>query len=260
MFVPLMITSLRHLVLHLGVRADLALTMALILPASATTNELAGQRLPLRQAAPGRFELGMVVLDKNERTVSFPASVNQRVGVVEYAVVTTRGKTHESVFKTEAEPQRIHLALLLLGAQPANTNAFPEMLASPIPGERVAVEVNRSSGGKEQRRPLEDFVLTAQQLHTLSQGPWAYNGSWVNDGIFLAQRDGSIVSLHIDSDALINNPRPGREDDEFHHVNEPALPPEGVSVRITIKLLGKPAPPTASAARPDEQPSPLRRP
>src|SRR5688572_10164813 len=73
-------------------------------------------------ATTNGFIIGAVTLDKEQRSVNFPAAINQRTGIVEYAVVTTAGKTHESIFKTEAQPFHVHLAMLLLGARPANTN------------------------------------------------------------------------------------------------------------------------------------------
>ena len=74
---------------------------------------------PLVEVAPGVFQIGLVRLDKNQRSVQFPAVLNQDHGLIEYLLVTTRGKTHESLLKTEAEPFHIHVAMLLLGAKGA---------------------------------------------------------------------------------------------------------------------------------------------
>ena len=210
------------------------------------------------------YAVGAVTLDKERGTVSFPVSVNQRSGVVEYAVVTAAGKTHESVFRTEAQPQQIHLAMLLLGARPANTDFFPADRSTPPPGERVMLEVSWKDAGRETRRALEDFVVTTNNHRTLAKGPWAYNGSYLAGTNFVAQRDGSIISVHVDPDALINNPRPGREDDDLHHVNTPALPPEGVPVQLIIRLASRGvraegsattlAPPSDAAALPKQKP------
>jgi len=72
----------------------------------------------------------------------------------------------------------------------------------------------------------------------MSRGNWVYNGSRIVEGTFLAQRDGSLVSIISDQDALINNPRPGRENDEIWQVNTNTVPPVGTAVQITIKLEG----------------------
>ena len=197
---------------------------------------------PFQQVAPGLFTLGQVTLNKSERTVSFPAIVNQRRGPVEYAVVTMTGKTHESVFRTDAQPQHIHMAMLLLGAQPANTNMFPANLSEPLPGERVTIDVTWRQKGRKMQKPIEDFIVTTNSRTSLSRGPWIYNGSFVVDGQFLAQVDGSIISVHIDPVALINNPREGRENDDLNHVNAAALPPDRLPLQITIHLQPRPFP------------------
>lgn len=185
---------------------------------------------------PPALELGAVRIDKERHTVSFPALVNQRTGVVEYAVVTTSGKTHESIFRTEAQPAHIHLAMLLLGVKPANTNLFPANLSVPPPGEPVTVEVSWREDRGEIRRPLEEFIVAGDDHRALTTGPWIYNGSYLTRRTFLAQRDGSIISVHIDPDALVNNPRPGRENDDLHSVNSAALPAVDVPIEITLHL------------------------
>jgi hypothetical protein len=43
--------------------------------------------LPLKPIAPGVFELGLVTLNKRQRTVSFPATLNMDRGPVEYFLV-----------------------------------------------------------------------------------------------------------------------------------------------------------------------------
>ena len=200
------------------------------------------RELHLTEIAPGVFSLGKVTLNKARRAVSFPAVLNQRDGVVEYAVVTFTGKTHESVFKTEASPEHIHTALLLLGVTPADTNVLPLDPSVALPGEKVAIEVSWRQDGREIRRPLEHFIVTTNDQKSLSPGPWIYNGSYLMDHRFMAQMDGSIISIHTDPVALVNNPRKGRENDDLQHVNTPVLPPSGVVVQVEIKLQDQTSP------------------
>lgn len=207
-------------------------------------------RSPSNPAAPPALVFGLVQLDKEQRALSFPVVVNQRTGVVEYAVVASAGKTHESIFRTEAQPAHIHVAMLLLGASPAGTNRFPANLNESPPGERVQVEVAWRAGGQVVRRAMEDLIVAGSQPRSLSAGAWIYNGSHLARRNFVAQRDGSIVSVHIDPDALVNNPRPGRENDDLHTVNTAALPPDGVPVEVTFRLLNPAVPsPTATKSK-----------
>ena len=104
-------------------------------PSAVSTN------LHPRFIAPGVLELGLVRLDQNRRSATIPAFVNLKEGVIEYFLVTSWGKTHESVLRTDAEPHHIHVAMLLLGARGAGTNGLPADLALALPGDEVTVEV-----------------------------------------------------------------------------------------------------------------------
>lgn len=255
MFASFMTSPWIHLFVRLGAVVALACGLcAQEAPSTRVTNRLAASGFPFRQVGSGIFELGRVVLDQRQRTLSFPAVINQREGTVEYALVTSRGKTHESVFKTDAEPEHIHLAMLLLGAKTSSSNTLPADPSQPMLGEPVNLTVAWQTSGLEQSRPIEDFIVTTNNNQRLRHGTWTYNGSRIREGRFLAQLDGSIISIHIDSDALINNPRPGRENDDLHQVNSKALPPEGASLRIVIKLEPRSHRPVSEHAAPPTRP------
>jgi hypothetical protein len=182
------------------------------------------------------FQAGLVRLDKNSRTVTFPANLNLRDVTVEYAIVHKHGKTHESIFTTEARPRDIHMALLLLGVKAAITNTFGADGKAPPIGDKVFVQVSWTNQGARVERALEDLVLNRETKKTLGRGEWIYNGSNFSEGAFTAERDGSIISIHIDPDALINNPRPGRENDDLYLPNAEKLPPIGARVEVSLRL------------------------
>jgi hypothetical protein len=192
---------------------------------------------PLKQIRPGVFQLGQVRLDKNDRTVSFPASVNLREGNIEYLVVTVTGKTHESLLRTTAEPYHVHLAFLLLGAKGAGTNALPEDPARPLPGDKAEIDLHWHVDGKARSFRAEEFIEDRKANCPARRGEWIYTGSRLREDGFAAQLDGSIISLITDADALINNPRPGREDDDNWLVRTNDLPPLHAPVEVMIKLI-----------------------
>jgi hypothetical protein len=192
---------------------------------------------PLKQIRPGVFELGQVRLDKDKRTVSFPASVNLREGHIEYLVVTAAGKTHESLLRTTAEPYHLQVALLLLGAKGAGTNALPEDPAKPLPGDKVEIDLSWSADGRTNSFRAEEFVHDRKAKGPARRGDWIYIGSRLRDDGFAAQLDGSIISLITDADALINSPRPGREDDDNWLVRTDNLPPLHAPVEVRIRLV-----------------------
>lgn len=195
---------------------------------------------PVRALGGGRFAIGLVTLDKSTRSISFPATVNLREETVEYVIVHKSGKAHESIFRTEARPQDVHLAMLLLDVKPVMTNWFGADGKAPPQGEKVWIEVAWADLYSRHQMPAEDLVLNKETGRTLKRGAWIYNGSNFSEGMFTAQRDGSILSIHIDPDALMNSPRPGRENDDLYRPHEEKLPPTGVAVLITIKLAPPP--------------------
>lgn len=209
---------------------------------------------PLTQISRDIFQLGSVRLDKNRKTVQFPAQLNMKEGVVEYLLVNSRGKSYESLLRTDTEPYYIQLAMLLIGAkgapqtpallntpsQPFHVNRPPGATNLPprlaILGDPVTIELAwQGPDGRKQLR-AEDCMINLATKTNVSRGPWTYNGSRVVDGIFVAQREGSVVAMIDDIDAMINNPRPGSDDDQIWEINSNAVPPTNTTVEVTFKL------------------------
>jgi hypothetical protein len=204
-------------------------------PITAPTNAVSTTG-PLRPIGPGLFELGQVRLDKRQRTVSFPSVLNMNEGLVEYLVVTPIGKTHESLLRTEAEPYQIHLAMLLLGAKGAGTNSLPEDARQPLPGDKVIIELTWTNAPAPVR--VEDLIYNRLTKSPTGRGHWSYTGSRTAAEGFAAQQSGSIVALITDADALINNPRPGRDNDEIWEVRVNRVPALDTPIQVTIRLDG----------------------
>ena len=126
--------------------------------------------------------------------------------------------------------------MLLLGARPVMTNLFGADGKAPPRGDTVSLAVSWTNDAARVSHAVEDLVLNRETTKPMSRGAWVYNGSNFSEDAFTAQRDGSIISIHIDPDALINNPRPGRENDDWYVPNAVELPPIGTPVEITIRL------------------------
>lgn len=194
---------------------------------------------PVRELSAGRYQIGDVRFDRTTRAVEFPAAVNLRDGNIEYVIVHANGKTHESLLRTTASPTHVQLAFLLLGAKGAGTTNLPPDPSTMIPGEPVTIEMQWNSGGVTNRVPVEDFVYDRKAEAAMRRGPFVYTGSRIREDGFAAEVDGSIVSLITDADALVNNARPGREDDDNWLVRTNALlslPPVHTPVEVTIRL------------------------
>jgi len=183
------------------------------------------------------FRIGKIQCDRGTLAISFPAKVNAREGLMEYALVTTKGKVHEALLATEVSPLHLQMAALLLGWAPSS-----EPGAKAVP---VSITVEWATNGPAKQVPLEDLIALAHETPlgktgaTLARGPWHYQGSVIEAGGFAAERDGSIISLISDPAALAANKREGSEDDTLHVANTAALPPATAPVTITIRPLPK---------------------
>jgi hypothetical protein len=209
----------------------------------------------VRMVEPGIFEIGKVRLDQRRRSITLPAVLDKAKGFMEYFLVTTYGKTHESILKTLAEPYHIHLAMLLLGANgPGNaafpgspTNGVPGPVVHPakdvIPGNKVAISVKWNAPEGEVKHSAEELIYNRDAQAVMEHGAWVYNGSLIVHHRFLAQMDGSIISLVTDPVALINNTGPGHDNDMIWEPNPVNLPLPDQPVEVTISLQDPPPKP-----------------
>lgn len=207
-------------------------------------------RVPFRRLEDGCIQIGQVRLDPRRRTLSFPALLNMNEGIIEYLLVSTTGKTHESLLRTEAEPFHIQTAMLLLGAQgagdagrtnaPAGGQISAENLrlasAAPLVGERVMIGIEWVAAGKTNQCALEDWVVDVKGGGPMSRGAFVFTGSRMFEGLFLAQQEGSIISVITDLSAVFNNPRARREDEDNWKIAGAGLPALDSSVRVIITV------------------------
>ena len=147
------------------------------------------------------YRVGDVTIDSKLQAAAFPAKVNQIIGLIEYALVTEQGKTHESFLSTKIKPGDLHVAILLLGVKP------------PV---NVSVEIAWQEDGKWTRKSITNCIAQyplevaseqenkeTQESFELKPSSWTWTGSRVrSSGILAADELGSILSLQPDPDAL----------------------------------------------------------
>jgi hypothetical protein len=172
-------------------------------------------------AAPSPpVSIGDVKVDPRARTISFPANVNMRAGQVEYLVVHETGKVHESIFKTAVSPKQIHAAALLFSG---TNNASLKI-------ENIEV------AWQEKKLRAAELILDKAKKRPLRETKWAYRGSRLVEGVFLAEREGSIVAVREDRDALIDQDTPDAADDENWEPVKEIVPEVGTAVTLTIQF------------------------
>ena len=204
-------------------------------------SDTAKTNFPVVKISENVFGLGEVRLDSKKRRITFPASVNMTNGVIEYLLVSSHGKLHESLLKTDVEPAQIHTAKLLLDpktrepkpllAASNGTNALREVI-----GDSVKISLNWRLDDVDKTLAAEDLVSNRLTQASMTRGNWTYTGSRFIEGMFMAQRERSLISLIADPDALIENPRPNRDRDDIWHVNSTNLPPLNTPMQVIIQF------------------------
>ena len=231
------------LLLSLGTLLPMGLSEALPVPTNSVPQVI--------QTGPSEFQIGAVHFSRNTHTLSFPAEINLVDRVVEYGIVSREGKTHESLLRTDAAPRDVHLAVLLLGGEPtADLGKTNKPIHAPLPS-RVNVDVEWALGGVSKTNRLSEWLgLGTPSSQTLTgrlqNAEWAYSGSLTLEGHFIAQEEGSILSLIRDPNALINNLGIDRDNDDIHYPDPRRMPPKGTPVTVRLQL----SPPAVSERKP----------
>ena len=196
-------------------------------------------------------QLGLVKIDAQTKTLSFPARLNMQSGLIEYALVHRSGKIHEALLVTDASPLHIHLAALLLQLAKSEGSEPTE----------VDVDVEWQPNGPPQRMPLENLIARVKGAplspgaprgnaslgeepplepgEVLERGAWTYSGSILRQGALMAAVDGSIIALIQDPSALVGNPRPGNSNDRLHVPSKRVPPAQNFPVMVHIHAANK---------------------
>lgn len=201
--------------------------------------------MPAKRAPAGRVHPdAKVLVDTKARTVTIPATVARQGthdvlrGAIEYVLVAKGGKDYETVFATDLPAQQIYSALLSIGLTPGRP-AGDDTLPRGSPVEILAVY---EAGGKQQRRPVDEFILHLPTKKPLGPRPWPFTGSPTTTDpasgkkVLQASLTGSIIGLHYtDGSPLFQNPRPECRKDNIYAANTKTLPPAGTRVRIVFR-------------------------
>lgn len=194
------------------------------------------------------YEIGGILFDGASRVIRVPCAVNMTEGVIEYALVSETGKTHESLLKTKVKPFDLQIALLLCRYEPhpgelINTlvNPPPELRAMAErkmerPGaNRLKISVEwKDAGGKEHSAGLTDWIHSDKDGKPMNSPWWIFNGADVGDGIFSAELDGSFISVHFDLVSLMGNPAKGIDNDQNWEIESKKVPAVDTAVTLII--------------------------
>lgn len=252
----------------LGVMGMLrTISFLLILPVLAAAEEERPPEAPAKpaEAKPvierldgSRYKLGEITFDQKSREIRFPAKVNLTEGLLEYLIVHSRGKVHESLFSTEVSPTKLNVVFTLLRYPPSKElyatdspaeheagTKFPEVAADVKAGARVDIKVEwTDDAGKTRTVPVNEWISHAVTEKQMPSGPWVYGGSEVSNNRYQAEATGDIGAIFLSSSAIINYPGKDNNDDEAWLPFPKRVPPIGTPVVliVTPNQASKPAP------------------
>jgi len=186
----------------------------------------------LQYVSPGVFEIGKCKIFKERGAVELPASVNMKEGLLEYLLVGSSGKLHESLLRTDVEPYALQVALLLSGLEGSLTHLNAQGENRLPEGDPIEITVSWSEDGKEKTARIEEMVLQGKEK--AGQIPWVFTGSVVNNGSFAAQVTKSIIAVYHDPLAMIDHRLEDGASDEVWFANAQTTPPVGTPMTVTI--------------------------
>jgi hypothetical protein len=192
---------------------------------------------PVEKLANGHYRLGDIVVNKAERSITFPAQVNMDSGLLEYLIVHNKGKTHESLLRTRVDPYNLQIAFLLLGFEGAEKRLSMQGDPATPKGERLQILIGMASAQKPVMIPAEQWLVNKfnDEVKDVAAINWVFSGSYVDFGRFMAQESGSIAAIWHDPVALIDNASPGGESNRIWFVKQGTVPPVGTPVTVTIR-------------------------
>jgi hypothetical protein len=199
-----------------------------------------------------RLQVGQVILNRLNREIRFPAKVNMRSGLIEYAITLEKGKIHEAFLVTKIAPTDLNLGFTLLRYTPSKelnaeiddtghpTGTYPEVSLAVKASARVAVEVEWTAAGTTHRVPLNEWLHSRTTEKTMEPGPWLYNGSEFSEGVYVPELSGNLLSVQPDRYAMLNYPGADNGGEASWHPAPEGLPVVGTDVTVIISPFFKP--------------------
>ena len=258
-----------------GLSLGLALSAMAESAAPAADGETPAVKPTVERIDRDHFRVGEVTFNHKTREIRFPAEVNMDQGLLEFVLVRTHGKIHESLLATDTRAEDINMAFKLL-RYPASAELYYlpndrgglssrrlEVPEETKTAARVQIKVEWEDAGSKRVVPINEWVQHTRTGKAMPATLWVYGGSEVDEGGFVAETTGDLVATWITNASLLNYPGEDNEDDTAWAVYPKRVPPAGTKVTVIIapnpELNNKPrtapgdapAAPAKPAAAPD---------
>ena len=193
---------------------------------------------PIVKLSPTTYKIGNILLDVDNRFVQFPGKINMDEGIIELLACTPGGKIHESVLVVDIVPYYLQVSLLLLGLNYGDNLEYQGDPNTPL-GDSVEVWVEWHWENEDYKVRGEDLIFNHISKKIMTHTHWIFSGSRIVNGIFMADKEGSIITTYHDPFTILDNPLPGGGNDELYVVNHNLVPPKGTQVDLIIRAISK---------------------
>ncbi|MCK5843588.1 MAG: hypothetical protein KAG97_02700 [Victivallales bacterium] len=180
----------------------------------------------------GNIAIGKVKVLRREQELSFPAELCITSGDLEVLIATSRGRTHESLLKTEVDPYNVQLGLLLLGG--VNGPRMKKKDAdSPPQGALVDIYVKMPNGVK---LPIEKWLRNKGLGKSRQRVGWVFVGSsFASDKTCLATKEGNLVNTWSLGNTILDNPSETGDADDYFEAFTENIPKSADKVTVLMK-------------------------
>ncbi len=215
---------------------------------------IAGQQrpanTPVAASGPASAPTGPRIVDFGEglkinyidRQVEVAGEVILRDGPLElfaYAKAAAP-KEHESIVLVRSKPERVFMALGLIGATPGKPLRwfYETETLRPATGDPIEVLVRYRDGKNEREVHATDWMLDAAARKPMPRTHWIFCGSErTESGEFAANMEGTLVTVVDFTTSLLSLPQQHSDADSelWLIANERAIPPLGTPVTLLLR-------------------------
>lgn len=200
-------------------------------------------------------------VDRKNKLVDIDATVVLRKGDwIELLACLPGSREHESILTVAARPSHIHLALLMLGAEPGKPMMWrlegDDVKIRPPSGAKVAVSIITKKDGKTIETKANQWIVNQKTKKVMPDNIWLFAGSgfvqWEGKQVYRADAGGSVISLVNFGDDMLARPTrlTSHDDDALWGARTKAIPPIGAAVTVRLRLVPKAAKPKPAKASP----------
>ncbi len=177
--------------------------------------------------------------DPQARRLILRARVVLREGPLEHLLCLKGTKEHEAILAADAIPMRIHLGLILTGAEKGHPVQFLPKFAPPT-GAAIAIELEWEEGGQLRRADARTWIKDEKTGAPLKTD-WVFAGSDFFDDpttkkrVYMAD-DGDLITVANFASAILDLPVASTADDagRIFVANTDRIPPRGTPVTMFL--------------------------